>query len=64
MGSLLSAGTSHAPSYNQAARNVACIAHAIPSAADARASLERISFTVVAPRQRIHEGVFSPRDSP
>jgi hypothetical protein len=59
MGSLLSTGTSHAPSYNQAARNVACIANAVASAADASASLEHISFTVIAPRQRIQEGVFS-----
>jgi len=56
MGSLLSAGTRHAPTYNQAARNVACIAHMV---ATHGAALTKVEFTVLAPRQRIKEGAFS-----
>lgn len=56
MGSLLSAGTSHAPTYNQAARNVACIAHMVSRHG---ASLTKAEFTLIAPRQRINEGAFS-----
>jgi hypothetical protein len=57
MGSPLSAGTSNAKTYNQAARNVACMAHIIAQG-DGSATLERLSFTVVAPEQRISERVF------
>jgi hypothetical protein len=56
MGSPLSAGTSNAKTYNQAARNVACMVHLIAQADGA--DLERISFTVVAPAQRIAERIF------
>jgi len=56
MGSPLSPGTSHAPTYNQAARNLACIAHMVSTHG---AGLTKAEFTVVAPRQRIEDGVFS-----
>jgi hypothetical protein len=59
MASLLSSGTAHAKGYNQAARNVACMAHVAVDQPSALNSLERISFTVLAPRQRIQEGAFA-----
>lgn len=57
MGSPLSSGTSNAPAFNQAARNLACIAHLLAMEQRSR-PLERLSFTVVAPQQRIDEGAF------
>lgn len=56
MGSLLSTGTSNAPAFNQAARNIACLAHLLSSGGGP--TLQRASFTVVAPQQRIDEGAF------
>jgi hypothetical protein len=57
MGSLLSGGTANATFYNQAARNIACIAHMV-AASDTASTLERLSFTVIAPQQRIDEKAF------
>jgi len=57
MGSLLSSGTSNAAFDNQAARNVACIIHMV-ALSDAASTLERLSFTVVAPQRRIDERAF------
>lgn len=57
MGSLLSSGTSNAVSYNQAARNVACMAHMI-AVTGAVETLDRLSFTVIAPEKRITERAF------
>lgn len=53
MYSPLSKGTSHAKSYNQAARNVACMAHCMQ-----RANLEphedmQLQFNVIAPKDKI-----------
>jgi hypothetical protein len=51
LGSPLSARTSNAQGYDQAARNVACIAHVAPR-------LQRPAFYVVAPRDQITAGIF------
>ena len=49
MGSKLSAGTKNAPNYNQASRNLACIAF------NTLSSNYDIFFAVVAPEQKIEE---------
>jgi len=59
MFSKLSAGVTNAKYYNQAARNVACIAEIASRAGVAPASFEDIAFYVIAPKVRIDEGVFS-----
>jgi hypothetical protein len=52
----LSAGTKNAEGYNQAARNVACMAHLLSSVPSA--PLERSHFVVAAPSEQIRGGVF------
>ncbi len=59
MFSKLSAGVTNAKYYNQAARNVACMAEIASRAGIAPASFEDIAFYVIAPKVRIDEGVFS-----
>ena len=59
MFSKLSSGVTHASYFNQAARNVACIAEIISRANIQPDSFEDIAFYVVAPISRIDEGVFS-----
>ncbi|MBZ5537850.1 MAG: hypothetical protein LAO31_17995 [Acidobacteriia bacterium] len=54
----LSPGIKHAPDYNQAARNVACIAHLLESQPDCGASITNCGFVVLAPSARIQEGAF------
>jgi hypothetical protein len=49
MGSRLSAGTKNAPSYNQASRNLACIAF------NTLTTNHNIFFIVIAPEQKIEE---------
>jgi hypothetical protein len=58
MGSLLSTGIKNAPAYNQAARNIACMAHMTARVSPDTSSLKRVSFTVIAPEQRISERAF------
>jgi len=58
MGSPLSAGTKNAPAYDQAARNVACIAHVIGAAGLHPKSLDRLAFYVIAPAAQINARVF------
>jgi hypothetical protein len=58
MGSLLSSGITNAPMFNQAARNVACMVHMLTMGDPELSNLERISFTVIAPQQRINEQAF------
>jgi hypothetical protein len=58
LGSSLSAGTKNAPGYDQAARNVACIAHMLERNGLHAASIERLAFFVVAPRTQIKSGIF------
>ena len=63
MFSKLSAGVTNAKYFNQAARNVACMAE-IASRADIKpTSFEHIAFYVVAPKVRIDEGIFSTQMS-
>ena len=59
MASGLSSRVSNARSFNQAARTVACIAHMISVADPAASDLTEVSFTIVAPQQRIDEGTFA-----
>lgn len=49
LGSRLSVGTKNAPSYNQASRNLACIAF------NTRSTTHKIFFAVVAPEKKIDE---------
>ena len=49
--------------YDQAARNVACIAWAIGQADKPVADFESLGFYVVAPRVQIREGIFSSQIS-
>ncbi|MGB5630900.1 MAG: hypothetical protein WBM57_16150, partial [Woeseiaceae bacterium] len=59
MFSKLSSGVKNAGYFNQAARNVACIAEVMRKAKRAPESLSRTGFFVVAPQSRIDEGVFA-----
>ncbi len=59
LGSALSVGTRNAPTYDQAARNVACIAHLIGRSGLAPSKLERVGLYVIAPSAQIEAGVFS-----
>lgn len=58
MGSPLSAGTKHAPTFNQAARNIACMLHMLARAQRPAGSLHDLGFLVFAPHQRIAQGHF------
>ncbi|MBN1774828.1 MAG: hypothetical protein JW817_00025 [Clostridiales bacterium] len=49
MGSQLSAGTKNAPDYDQASRNLACIAY------NTKSTKHAIFFAVVAPQKKIEE---------
>ena len=60
MFSKLSAGTTHAKYYDQAARNVACMAEIIRRADISLSEIEILGFFVLAPESRIDEGVFEP----
>jgi hypothetical protein len=52
MFSNLSAGTKNAPGYNQAARNVACIAEAVAKSGRSVESFASLGFFVIAPDKR------------
>ena len=58
MFSKLSSGVKNASYFNQAARNVACIAEVICRAQISPNSLEKIGFFVIAPESQINDGVF------
>ena len=58
MFSKLSRGTTHAPRYNQAARNVGCIAEILRLADREPSEMRSIGFYVLAPREQIEQGVF------
>lgn len=58
LGSGLSPGVKNARNYDQAARNVACMANALSKARVSPKSLERLGFYVVAPRGQIQAGIF------
>lgn len=59
MASGLSAGTTRAPTFNQAARNVACIAHLVSSAGIDPSTFTSLGFVLLAPAARITEGAFA-----
>ena len=59
MFSKLSSGVKNAAFYNQAARNVACIAEVLRRAEVNPAGMDRIGFFVIAPQGQIESGVFS-----
>lgn len=58
MSSPLSSGTKNAPGYDQAARNVACIAHTLQMAQRKPESMEKVGFYVIAPKSQIDSGLF------
>ncbi len=55
----LAAGTKRAPGFNQAARNVACMAELIGHAKLDPQSFTSLAFFVVAPKEQIDAGLFS-----
>ncbi len=61
MWSKLSSGTTNAPGYDQAARTVACIAETLRRADTEPQQIERLAFFVVAPLERIEDGIFGNR---
>ena len=64
MFSKLSAGVKNAEYFNQAARNVACIAEVISRTGISPGSSEKIGFFVVAPEAQIEDGVFAEHLDP
>lgn len=63
MFSPLSSGTKNAPDYNQAARNVACIAQVLKEAQRTPDSVESaLAFYVVAPQEQIEDDIFRDED--
>ena len=64
MFSKLSSGVKNASYFNQAARNVACIAEVICRAQISPSSLEKIAFFVIAPESQIKDGVFAEHLAP
>jgi len=64
MFSKLSSGVKNASYFNQAARNVACIAEVIYRARISPASFEKIGFFVIAPESQINKGIFTEHMAP
>lgn len=58
MFSPLSARTTNAPNYDQAARTVACIAEILKRASHPAHKMSRLGFCVVAPQEQIDAGTF------
>jgi hypothetical protein len=56
--SKLSSGTKNAPGYDQAARNVACLAHVLSLAPRRPDEMATLGFFVVAPASQIQDHVF------
>jgi len=59
LGSGLSAGVKNSPAFDQAARNVACMAHMLALSGVSAKSVERLGFYVTAPRVQIESGMFA-----
>lgn len=59
VGAPLSKGTTNAPYFDQAARNVACMAESLALAELSPASLKRLDFIVLAPARAIEKGTFA-----
>lgn len=55
----LASGTSHAPGFDQAARNVACMAEVLRRANRPPHEMEKLAFIVLAPQRSIAAGRFS-----
>ena len=55
----LSAGTTRAKTYDQAARNVACLAHAVSRAGRPLDAYRSLGFWVLAPESQIRRGLFA-----
>lgn len=58
LGSSLAAGVKNAAEYDQAARNVACMAQMVSGIGLDLRVLERFAFYVIAPRAQVDAGVF------
>lgn len=58
LGSALSAGTKNAPAFDQAARNVACMAHMLSIANVDLSAIGSLGFYLVAPQLQIDAGKF------
>ncbi len=59
MFSKLSPGVKKASYFNQAARNVACMAEVVKRANKSPYEFDRLGFLLIAPKSRIDEGVFA-----
>jgi len=57
----LSPGTRNAPTYDQAARNVACVAELLSRAHRQPNEMNSLAFFVVAPRRHINEGAIGEK---
>lgn len=59
LSSPLSTGTTNSPGYDQAARNVACIAHLLDDGNIIPSTFYSLAFFVVAPEEKISTGMFT-----
>jgi len=64
VGSPLSAGTSNAKYFDQAARNVACMAEVVARSGASLSDISRLDFVVLAPQAFIEKGTFAEEISP
>jgi hypothetical protein len=64
MFSKLSPGVTHARYYNQAARNVACMAEVLRRANRQPSKIKRLAFFVIAPEQQVNAGIFEKQMQP
>jgi len=55
----LSSGTSNAPGFDQAARNIACMAEVLRRANTSPAEIDNLAFIVLAPESSIEAGTFA-----
>ena len=60
----LSKGIKNAPAYDQAARNVACMAETLAQSGVQPSSLTRLDFILLAPQEAIAQGKFSREMDP
>jgi hypothetical protein len=64
VGAPLSSGTSNAKYFDQAARNVACMAEVLARSRLKETDLSRLDFVVLAPQYSIDKGTFAEEISP
>ena len=57
----LSSGTRNAPTYDQVARNVACISEILSRARHRPSKLQSLAFVVIAPQRHIKEGAITAK---